>query len=188
MSAEDTDVAIIGAGPAGSAAAIDLTRRGQRVLLIDKRIFPRDKLCGGWVSSTATARIRALLGPHIHLPGVTATRVTFVLGQREVQLPARRRGRVALRSQLDTMLAHAAALSGAELRCGEAGGLVRRSDRFEVQVGDDQRVRARVVLLATGLGGLSERLELPQRPVKRRQVAQQWAQRVTYETPAAGWR
>lgn len=42
----DVDVLIIGAGPAGSAAAIALARGGARVALVDRRGFPRDKVCG----------------------------------------------------------------------------------------------------------------------------------------------
>ena len=44
------DVAIIGAGPAGSAAAISLARRGYAVALIDKERFPREKLCGDFIN------------------------------------------------------------------------------------------------------------------------------------------
>jgi geranylgeranyl reductase family protein len=44
------DVVIVGAGPAGSSAAISLARRGYAVALVDKRQFPRDKLCGDFVN------------------------------------------------------------------------------------------------------------------------------------------
>jgi flavin-dependent dehydrogenase len=44
------DIAIVGAGPAGSSAAIRLATSGQSVLLIDKARFPRHKLCGEFVS------------------------------------------------------------------------------------------------------------------------------------------
>ena len=45
-----SDVAIIGAGPAGSTAAYLLSKVGLNVMLIDKYLFPRNKLCGGLVS------------------------------------------------------------------------------------------------------------------------------------------
>lgn len=41
------DIVVVGAGPAGSAAAMTAARAGLRVGLIDKSAFPRDKLCGG---------------------------------------------------------------------------------------------------------------------------------------------
>ena len=47
---ENFDVAIIGAGPAGSATAISLARRGFSVALIDKERFPREKLCGDFLN------------------------------------------------------------------------------------------------------------------------------------------
>jgi len=50
MSMNKFDVAIIGAGPAGSAAAIALARRGYSVALIDKEQFPREKLCGDFIN------------------------------------------------------------------------------------------------------------------------------------------
>jgi flavin-dependent dehydrogenase len=45
------DVTIIGAGPAGSAAAILLARRGWDVTLIEASRFPRDKVCGECLSA-----------------------------------------------------------------------------------------------------------------------------------------
>jgi flavin-dependent dehydrogenase len=50
MNVERYDVGIVGAGPAGSSAAFFLARKGYSVLLIDKRFFPRDKLCGDFIS------------------------------------------------------------------------------------------------------------------------------------------
>ncbi len=50
------DVLIVGAGPAGTAAARALSRSGLRVLLVDRRTFPRDKVCGDClISDTRTA-------------------------------------------------------------------------------------------------------------------------------------
>src|SRR5438477_7950602 len=42
----DADVAVVGAGPAGTAAALFAARRGYRVIVVDKQAFPRDKPCG----------------------------------------------------------------------------------------------------------------------------------------------
>ncbi len=45
------DVVIVGAGPAGSTAAYVLSQKGYNVLLLDKKQFPRKKLCGGCLSA-----------------------------------------------------------------------------------------------------------------------------------------
>ena len=50
---------IVGAGPAGTVAATILARAGAHVRLIDRTIFPRDKLCGGTVDAGTLARLRA---------------------------------------------------------------------------------------------------------------------------------
>lgn len=47
------DIAIVGAGPAGATCAWYLARRGIRVLLLEKKAFPRDKLCGDAICSRA---------------------------------------------------------------------------------------------------------------------------------------
>jgi flavin-dependent dehydrogenase len=54
------DVAIIGGGPAGSMAAIYLFRAGFDVCLIEKKKFPRDVLCGEFLSEEVTAILKEL--------------------------------------------------------------------------------------------------------------------------------
>ena len=44
------DALIVGGGPAGSTCARELTLAGWKVLVIDRARFPRDKVCGGWVT------------------------------------------------------------------------------------------------------------------------------------------
>ena len=47
---ERFDVAIVGAGPAGCSSAIFLARKGYSVALLDKQLFPREKLCGDFLN------------------------------------------------------------------------------------------------------------------------------------------
>ncbi len=60
-SSNQCDVLIVGAGPAGIAAAITLNASGQNVLVIDKAVFPRDKCCGDGLT-TGALRILEMLG------------------------------------------------------------------------------------------------------------------------------
>ena len=47
------DVVIVGAGPGGSTTAYYLAKEGKKVLLLEKKKFPRDKICGDAVCKTA---------------------------------------------------------------------------------------------------------------------------------------
>ena len=72
------DAIIVGAGPAGSTCAAFLAKKGTKVLLLDKAIFPRDKVCGDAISGKSMAAIRELglektieSRPHGIVTGVT---------------------------------------------------------------------------------------------------------------------
>lgn len=54
------DLVVVGAGPAGSAAAMTARRAGLSTALIDKASFPRDKLCGGLVSGRAQTALKSI--------------------------------------------------------------------------------------------------------------------------------
>jgi len=53
-------IAVIGAGPAGSAAACHLARAGRDVTLVDRATFPRDKVCGDWLTPAAVDALAAM--------------------------------------------------------------------------------------------------------------------------------
>src|SRR5436853_2011982 len=57
------DVAVVGAGPAGSTAAHRLASAGAGVLLVDRARFPRDKPCGGGVTLRAARLLPFSLEP-----------------------------------------------------------------------------------------------------------------------------
>jgi flavin-dependent dehydrogenase len=54
------DVIVVGAGPAGSTAAAFLAERGRRVLLLEKDVFPRSKVCGSLLSAAALPSLERL--------------------------------------------------------------------------------------------------------------------------------
>src|SRR5262245_2786461 len=67
------DVAVVGAGPGGSAAAAALARRGLQTLLLDRAEFPRDKTCGDALTPRAV-RMLDTMGLLSHFGG--APRIT----------------------------------------------------------------------------------------------------------------
>lgn len=56
----ETDVAIIGAGPAGSSTSLFLSKHGIRHLLVDQERFPRDKVCGDGLSGKVVAQLKKI--------------------------------------------------------------------------------------------------------------------------------
>ena len=110
------DVAIIGAGPAGSTLAALLARRGARVALYDRDAFPRDKLCGEFLSYDALPilqplgvidAIDAANAPHIERCRVIGSKRTY-----EFALPRAARG--VSRLFFDDLLLRTAVANGAQ--------------------------------------------------------------------------
>ncbi|MBM4261583.1 MAG: NAD(P)/FAD-dependent oxidoreductase [Deltaproteobacteria bacterium] len=75
MNVKHCDVAIVGAGPAGSATAITLARRRYSVVLLDREKFPREKLCGDFINPSSWPTL-AQLGVAQPILAATPERVT----------------------------------------------------------------------------------------------------------------
>ncbi|MBV9850552.1 MAG: FAD-dependent oxidoreductase [Armatimonadetes bacterium] len=76
-----TDVAVIGAGPAGAATAIFLARQGYDVTLLDRALFPRPKPCGEYLTPGAVRLLRDELGV---LPALLAQGAAWLTQERVV--------------------------------------------------------------------------------------------------------
>jgi len=150
------DAVVVGAGPAGSVAALVLARGGARVALVDKARFPRDKACGDVVGPRG---VRLLEDLGVALPGARRVGDMVVTGpsRRAVRLPCfpgrtyPGHGLALPRRQLDALLRQAALAAGAEPVTGRAGeplvGL-RGLEGFALDGG--RRVRGDVVIGADG--------------------------------------
>lgn len=148
------DVIIVGAGPAGSAAALQLSLYGpelaRRTLLIDAQAFPRDKLCGGGVVPEAD-RFLAHLGVDAAVPAVPIRAIRFEYHGGASVVRGRHFFRVVHREAFDQALLRAARERGVEVRDGIAVEyLVRERDRIRVGTRDGQELSARVVIGADG--------------------------------------
>ncbi|WP_296446170.1 NAD(P)/FAD-dependent oxidoreductase [Rhodoferax sp. UBA5149] len=118
------DALIVGAGPAGSSAAILLARVGWSVALIEKQRFPRRKVCGECIAASNLPLLEALgIGPAFEADaGPELRQVALMRGERTVvaDLPAAahdkyRWGRALGRETLDTLLLAQARASGAHI-------------------------------------------------------------------------
>ena len=152
---EAVDVAVIGAGPAGSTAAALLAGRGFSVALIDRDVFPRDKLCGEFLSYDALpiieslgvlAQIDARGAPRIERCRIVGTRHTY-----EFELPHASRG--VSRFLLDDLLFRAAASRGAEALDGWTATRIERDAITIERDGASRTLRPRVIAGAWGRWG-----------------------------------
>src|SRR2546422_11373755 len=95
-----TDVLVVGAGPAGSMAALVLARAGVRVRLVDRARFPRGKLCGDTlnpgtlsildrlgIAGPVPHRAMAITGVSISGPNGARVSATYPDGIRGAALP-----------------------------------------------------------------------------------------------------
>ena len=73
------DVIIVGAGPAGATAALYANRLGINCIMLDKAIFPRDKVCGDALSGKTVRIMRELIliDEVEQLSGASINRITF---------------------------------------------------------------------------------------------------------------
>ncbi len=163
MTDRSCEVLVVGAGPAGAAAAYWLGRHGHDVTVVERKSFPREKTCGDALTPRAVKQIQDMgLGEELtkfhRFEGLRAT-----AGGRSLELPwpshpiYPSEGYVVRRRELDSMVAQNAEVAGATLLQGtEAltpvvdrgfvrGALVRMSEAAE-----PFEVRSRYVVVADG--------------------------------------
>jgi menaquinone-9 beta-reductase len=152
------DAVVVGAGPAGSIAARELARRGQRTLLVEKSHFPRAKVCGGCLNGNALATLNALgLGPIASsIDAVPLRDVDLANRGRRATIPLAE-GMAINRSLFDVALVEEAIKSGVTFQSGVRAEIGEgNSDTRRITLRDrDQSscIEARIVILATGLLG-----------------------------------
>lgn len=121
----DYDVVIAGAGPAGSSLAIRLALSGRRVMLVEQKKFPREKLCGEFVSPECIAHLSDLgVSPELTtVRGSTIERTVFYTRSgRNVTIPSswfNADGQAAVglsRAELDLALLNRAKELGVDVR------------------------------------------------------------------------
>ena len=153
----DYDVIVLGAGPAGAAAAITAARAGLSTALVDIARFPRQKLCGGGITGRAMAQYRSIFGNTLpDAPLRSTTDVEFHafgvdLGQTK-GVPTIYLG---MRHSFDAALVKEAIAAGAEDVTGCGATTLDPASR---QVATpDRLLRASVVIAADGVNSPTAR-------------------------------
>lgn len=119
--AEHFDLAVIGGGPAGTAAAITAARAGVRVALFDAKGFPRHRVCGEFVSAESLGVLSDLLrdspsGQRLIDSAPSLRRTRLFLGTRMIEAPVEPAAVSITRYNLDAALWSAAQSAGVTTR------------------------------------------------------------------------
>ncbi len=148
------DLAVIGGGPAGTAAAITAARQGARVLLLERSRLPRHKVCGEFVSAESLGLLGALLagtsGADLVAQAPRMERARIFLGEAVLQASLPSAAASIARYDLDLALWRAAEEAGADARLQVAAEKIDGHDggwRLATTAGDFE---ARAVVDATG--------------------------------------
>jgi menaquinone-9 beta-reductase len=152
------DVAVVGAGPAGAAAAITAVGLGHSVALLDKAWFPRDKICGDGITTGALRILEELGLGREAVPSWTPVHdvrvvspsghvATFPLPEGRGEFAA-----VMRRSELDAALVDVARAVGAEVWEGaEVVGAEDDGEAVQLRLADGRTVAAGHVVAADGM-------------------------------------
>lgn len=158
----DTDVLVIGGGPAGSATGYWLARNGQRVTVVERKTFPREKTCGDGLTPRAVHQLdeMGLAESLTKFHRYSGLRATGAGRELELEWPSHpvypSHGYVVRRRDLDTMVAENAEAAGAVLLQGHEAiepvldrGFVRGAT-VRAKDGTVTDVKARYVVVADG--------------------------------------
>jgi geranylgeranyl reductase family protein len=177
-------VAVVGAGPAGSAAAAWAARTGRDVGVIDSATFPRDKACGDGLTPRAVAELELLglgswLDEHIRHRGLRLAGFgsTVQVDWPGPSFPAT--GSAVPRTELDERIRQVAESSGAKMLLGVKAVDVEHDSTGRVAavlLADGSRVSCRTLIVADGA-----------RSPLGRVLGRQWHQETVYGVAARGY-
>ena len=153
------DAMVVGAGPAGCAAAYDLAAAGQSVLLLDKKDFPRAKACAGGLTSKAVQALRYSIDPvvrkvigRVRLEGEGSSAGAVVLKSRQPICV------MTVRAEFDQYCLGKTMAAGACLRKIEGVRQILRSGDQVDLLTEGAHYRARFLVGADGASGQVRRL------------------------------
>ena len=164
VGASDWAIMIVGAGPAGISTWLHLKKYApdlaSRTLVIEKSVFPRDKLCAGAVGAWST-HILEHLEVELDIPSLYVSDLEFRFGKQIEHFSEPNCFRVIQRKDFDYALATTAIKSGLELHEDESLiNILRDQNRLIVKT-SKHNYRVQVIIGADGVFSMVRRMMMP---------------------------
>ncbi|MFN2528552.1 MAG: NAD(P)/FAD-dependent oxidoreductase [Candidatus Baltobacteraceae bacterium] len=156
------DVAVVGAGPAGSACALRLARAGRNVVIFERTAFPRPKVCGEYLSEAACLELQSLgLAYAVRKEASVLKGIRLHARGSTVELPFARTAWSLARADLDALLCEQARAAGAAVISARVERLQRSASRialaFRTPSGSEDTLSVDTVVGADGMGSIVAR-------------------------------
>jgi geranylgeranyl reductase family protein len=156
----DAEVIVAGAGPAGATAARRLARAGMRVLIVERFALPRQKPCGGGISTRVFARFPYLHTALAAIPHLPVSSL-YLEGPSGDVFRMRSQGPAVVlirRIEFDHLLTRLAIAAGAELVAPAAVAQAEQdAEGVTLKLRDGRRLRAPIVIAADGVNSVIAR-------------------------------
>ncbi|MCG9879776.1 MAG: NAD(P)/FAD-dependent oxidoreductase [Bacteroidia bacterium] len=152
------DIAICGAGPAGSTCALALKNSGLKVIMIDKAVFPRDKICGDAVSSV-TKRVLRQIHPDYEQELLQFESKAYITQAKlysprfeSLEIAFSKTGHCIKRIEFDNWLYNLAIRENKELivKMGSAIKDVTKEKDFTVQLDSGEQIKSKMLIACDG--------------------------------------
>lgn len=157
---ETIDVLIIGSGPAGISTALHLVQLDEgwagRMMVVDKAVYPREKLCGGGVTQSGLWILDAL-GLSISVPNVPIGEVRFKYEEMTFAIYDAPLFRVVRRDEFDHWLVREAETRGVSVRQGEGVTDLQPHADFVAVTTQKSTIHAKIVVIADGSTSFARR-------------------------------
>ncbi len=148
-----TDILIIGSGPSGTSTALHLIKQdpawAKRMIIVDKAVHPREKLCGGGITHLGQ-NILANLGLALELRNFEVKEARLLYRNKSYSFYGNPVFRIVRRDEFDHWLVQTAEQLGVPVRQGEAVKEVLPHDEYVEVITDRDIYHAKVVVAADG--------------------------------------
>ena len=157
-----SDVVVVGAGPSGAVCALELARAGLSVIVLERAVFPRRKVCGEYLNCGTIDQLKSLglyreLEPKLH----PLRSIRLHTAGMSIQLPFRQAAAALERATFDDFLLRAAGHAGVQIITGRMIALRFSASRISGIVYEDvdgrQIIDTNFVIGADGCGSLVAR-------------------------------